>query len=398
MWRLCLFGFAVAVVLVFAGTSRGTASSPEYSFRAFLPSLSKDSEAGAPLANTPAASYLTYDVGPRVPAEDLAQIKRGIALAQSLLSSAGAGDIAPDVQRSITVKVVADGRGNQEPGGGGACCTAFSAGRIRPFFDVRHPAWDSRAPGQNGEQHHVGTAAHEYGHGWQRYLGCISDNEDPMGWWYDEGVANYIARETLARSGLMTREQWDAIQIHNALYTGGAAAPLERYESSNLLWPGYMGSLAITNLAERSSIGFRAIRVACEEVAHGHDVDQAFKAAFGITRTAFYKERETFRLGLVPDPRVISGTFSAPAAGYAVQACTHGTETWRCYATLPLPADGPFDIRVGRGLYTLNVLGPGGSWLGRVTTAGGLDVSGLQPFLVVSVEESDASGLKVSYR
>src|SRR5581483_4054157 len=91
------------------------------------------------------ATLLTYDVGPDVPAADLNDIKTGILDAQRFFDAQLGGDISINQKVAITVKVVATGLGNQDPGGGGACCTGLAASGARPFFDVRHPQWISQS-------------------------------------------------------------------------------------------------------------------------------------------------------------------------------------------------------------------------------------------------------------
>ena len=97
-------------------------------------------------------SVLQYDVAPDVPRRELEPIKEGIWIAQGFLSSSMGGDIPANVKRGITVKVVATGMGNQERGGGGACCTGLDDSGARPFFDVRHPHWLNQPRGDLGDK------------------------------------------------------------------------------------------------------------------------------------------------------------------------------------------------------------------------------------------------------
>lgn len=235
-------------------------------------------------------SFLIYDIADNVPGLDVQEIKTGIGYAQTDIENHFGGDIPPEIQSDITVKIVATGNGNQEPGGGGSCCTGLAESGARPFFDVLHPHWvDTPPPPYTLPLHHQTTAAHEYAHGWQWYLGCLDIHSQPLGDWMNEGIAHYIGHASFLRNGLMSADEVRDFQLSSAIFTGEADVPLESLEMSQGLWPGHVGYLAIEFLVLESSSGPMAIRTICEDVGNGVSVDQAFADAFGMTKAYFYE-------------------------------------------------------------------------------------------------------------
>lgn len=148
-------------------------------------------------------SELIFDVAEDVPDEDLQTIKSGIEIVRIYIQEFLGGDIPTEIRSTTTVKVVATGLGNQEPGGGGACCTAFSEENpsgVRLFFDVLHPQWIlAGGPGKvidgvfvtDRDKNRLQRGAHEYAHAWQNSIGCISLHDQRMGFWLNEGIAEY---------------------------------------------------------------------------------------------------------------------------------------------------------------------------------------------------------------
>lgn len=232
---------------------------------------------------------LMYDVAPNVPAADLALIKAGISEADTFLASYVGGGIPAGIQSRITVKVVATGLGNQERGGGGACCTGLDESGARPFFDVKHPNFDISSPpgiahwsvSANKEK----TAAHEYTHGWAWSLGGITIHSQPLGDWLNGGLAEYIAYSTMISLGKMQMTDVDAFMLSSAIYTGEAARCLSFLENSNMsgagLWPGHTGYLAVKALVTNSTNGILSIRIVNQDIGVGMTFDQAFQHAFG---------------------------------------------------------------------------------------------------------------------
>jgi hypothetical protein len=249
---------------------------------------SSDNTVYLPVISKP--SLLNFDIATNVPAKDVEEIKTGISYMQMDVMNHFGGDIPPDVQATITVKIVATGEGNQEPGGGGSCCTGLAESGARPFFDVFHPNWAVTPPlPYTLTLHHQTTAAHEYAHGWQWYLGCLDIHSQPLGDWMNEGIAHYIGHAPFVRNGIMSADEVRDFQLSSAIFTGEADVPLESLEMSQGLWPGHVGYLAIEFLAAESLSGPMSIRTICEDVGNGISVDQAFYDVFGMTKEYFYE-------------------------------------------------------------------------------------------------------------
>ena len=116
-------------------------------------------------------------------------------------------------------------------------------------------------------------------------------------------MGEYVANRAAVRAGLfMSDEVVTEFMISAAVSTGEAAVPLE----SLAIWAGHIGFLAVQQLVERSPNGVASLKIVCEEVGFGADIDQAFKTAFGVTRSQFYEDFEPYRMSLaaslVPPP------------------------------------------------------------------------------------------------
>ena len=245
------------------------------------------------VALTPEPTLLKYDVAADVPAIDLADIKTGILDAQRFFDSQLAGDIHVNQKVGITVKVVATGLGNQDPGGGGACCTALDESGARPFFDVRHSNWVNEfAQRWTVDTGKKKSAAHEYTHAWAWSLGGLSIHSQPLGDWMNEGIAEFGAYSSEANAGNLRISDADAFELSSAISTGEAARCLAVLENSNQsgtgLWPGHIGYVAIKALMTRSQYGILAVRRVNEDIGARMTLDQAFQDAFGISRQDFY--------------------------------------------------------------------------------------------------------------
>lgn len=238
-------------------------------------------------------TLLRYDVEPTVPAIDLANIKAGILGAQRFLDLRLGGDITVNQKLGITVKVVSTGVGNQDRGGGGACCTALDGSGARLFFDVRHRDWINQfAQRWTVDTGKKKSAAHEYAHGWAWSLGALTINSQPLGDWMNEGIAEFVAYSSEANGGNLAMPDADAFELSSAIITGEATRCLSSLENSNQagtgLWPGHIGYVAIKALVARSQYGILAIRRVNEDIGTGMTFDQAFQDAFGISKQDFY--------------------------------------------------------------------------------------------------------------
>ena len=244
---------------------------------AFLPSCATESRE---YSNKETVTFLQYDVARDVPWRELEAIEEGISKAQYFLASQMGGDIPVNVQRGITVKVVATGLGDQEFGGGGACCTALDQAGARLFFDVRHPDWLAQVEFQKRK-----IAAHEYTHAWAWSLGGLTSDSRPLGGWLDEGLAEYIAYETFIRSGEIRRSHARAFVLNAAMHTGQASRCLATLERSDI-WPGHIGYIAVEKLVTESHNGIGSLRIVNQQARQGLDI--AFERAFGMSRRQFY--------------------------------------------------------------------------------------------------------------
>lgn len=249
-----------------------------------------------------APELLQFDVGEGVPTAQLGTIKTGIRLAQEVLDAEFGGDIR--TARPITVKVVATGQGDQQQGGEGSCCTAFDDQGARPFFDVRHPGspWTQDPLSDRSGAHR--TAAHEYAHGWQNSLGCITKFGQLLPGWMNEGIAEYVGYRAVIRAREATAEIARSSELSAAVYTGEAARGLETLEvpGSYSIWVGHIGYLAVELLASNSPLGPLSVRGVCEAAAAARGfesptpfdatdsaVDDAFRRAFGMDRKELYR-------------------------------------------------------------------------------------------------------------
>jgi hypothetical protein len=258
-------------------------------------------------------------------------VKGGLIMAQDFLEGRLAGGIPDPVRRDVTVKIAASGRGNEEEGGGGACCTAFSAASatfrptatvvdnvgatatavtqivareslIRPFFDVAHPDWNQGAsrPVQLGywtaASDSQKTVVHEYTHSWQQHVGCISQFNQPLGRWINEGLAEYIAYEAMIARGNMRRSDVLDHMLVSARATGQLDRPLREFGGATSdIWPGHVGYLAMDRLVPAAPSGIQALRTVCEEMAKGASLSSAFSTSFGIGLENFYEQFEVVR-------------------------------------------------------------------------------------------------------
>jgi hypothetical protein len=236
---------------------------------------------------------LIWDIAPNVPEADVIDIRTGISLAGSYLSNVLGGDIPDAFRQTMTVKLVATGNGNQEPGGGGSCCTGLSDGdpNGRPFFDVFHEHWDraqSPSPYWTLQVDKWRTAAHEYTHAWQNSLGCLYKNNQPLGDWLNEGIADYVGHHALVSAGIMNSSLISEDIKGKAKNAGQTDIPLQTFESDPPTWPGHIGYLAVDWLVNQSPVGIQSLANICTLVASGNSGDDAFEQAFGIAKADFY--------------------------------------------------------------------------------------------------------------
>lgn len=238
-------------------------------------------------------SGFQFDIGAGVSQAEVDTISEGFAIARSYIGPVLGGDIPKSFREASIVKIVATGEGNQEVGGGGSCCSAFSTsipehGRI--FFDVLHSDWINASP-LGLQLDHLHSAAHEYTHVWQLSLGCISIFNQPLGFWLNEGIAEFVSYSALVAHGLMTTRQVSQFEYSSAAFTGELDFPLSHFGGTTAsIWPGHVGYLAVAELVHSAPEGELSIRRICERVDAGVTVEDAFLASFGISLNDFYNE------------------------------------------------------------------------------------------------------------
>ena len=254
----------------------------------------------------PGPSSINYDITPNVPERQEQIIKTGLQIAQDFLDSELGGGISTEARKNIMVKIVATGRGNEERGGGGACCTAFSetggVSTMRPFFDVAHPHWDFPASARRYwtlKADHRKTVVHEYTHVWHHHLGCITKFWQPLGNWIQEGTAEFVATEAMIESGEMDRSEVMEVMLSRARGSGEFSRPLRDFAEGAIgdsgIWPGHVGFLALHRIVPSALGGILSLRTLCEEVGDGASVPAAFETAFGVSLDDFYADFEKYR-------------------------------------------------------------------------------------------------------
>ncbi|GAB3454063.1 hypothetical protein GCM10027321_04930 [Massilia terrae] len=255
-----------------------------------------------------------WDIAANVPPDQAAIVKGAAVLAQTFIDSKLGGGLPAAVRTATTFKVVASGLGNQELGGGGSCCTALAVGpggssQLRPFIDVKHSDWDRPADSSvyahwTQLADHQKVVVHEYTHAWQSSLGCLSISVQPLGFWINEGLAEFVANEAMFAQGSMSRADVRQFMLQSADYTGELGMPLRQLGgTSAAVWPGHIGYLAIDYLVGRAPAGIGAVRILCEQVAAGATTAAAFRTAFGVDMDSFYTDFEALRPQLVIQAR-----------------------------------------------------------------------------------------------
>ena len=261
-------------------------------------------ETYAPLIADELGGYI-YDIGPAVPAAQVAVIRRGLAIARAYIAKTFGEEIPERIRTRMTVKIVATGRGNEEPWGGGAAATAFTDSLYpRPFFDVAHPEWDqdTRGRGWTREADNIKTVVHEYVHDWQMVLGALSLRRQELGNWMNEGIAEYIAYQAMVDAGLM---KWGDITRFMAAAPRGPQLdnPLSVFGTTNTpAWAGHVGFLAIDWLVAETPEGIMALKTIANEVLAGRSQKEAFANAFGLELDDFYRQFEPYREALRKNP------------------------------------------------------------------------------------------------
>jgi hypothetical protein len=236
----------------------------------------------APRPTPPSPAGVSYAIGDRVNATDIAEVHEGVARAGAYLAANAGGDRA----KGVTVNVrVGDGTERY-------CCLT-----IGPSFEIvtSNLAWsappaaapDTWTPSTERKE----LAAHEYVHLWQYAMGGSACMLGPR--WLSEGMAESLAYRSLVDAGLIPAANMDVFakrQLRSARYV-----TLRSLESA---WPADANPFAVGYLAVDRMLaanGPLALRTWCARVGRGEDWRSAFTGAFGQTPDAFYASFEDFR-------------------------------------------------------------------------------------------------------
>lgn len=242
--------------------------------------LNPDGSAPAPTPASPAG--VTYAIGDRVNASDIAEVHEGVARAGAYLAASVGGDRTDRV--TVNVRV---GDGTER-----YCCLT-----VGPSFEIvtSNLAWsappaaapDTWAPTTERKE----LAAHEYVHLWQYAIGSSACMLGPR--WLSEGMAESLAYRSLVSAGVIPAANMDVFtrrQLQSARYV-----TLRSLETG---WPADANPFAVGYLAVDRMLaanGPLALRTWCARVGRGEDWRTAFTGAFGQTPDAFYASFEAFR-------------------------------------------------------------------------------------------------------
>jgi hypothetical protein len=242
--------------------------------------LNTDGTAPPPTPGSPAG--VTYAIGDRVNAADIAEVHEGVTRAGAYLAANAGGDRA----NRVTVNVrVGDGAERY-------CCLT-----IGPSFEIvtSNLAWsappaaapDTWTPSTERKE----LAAHEYVHLWQYAMGGSACMIGPR--WLSEGMAESLAYRSLVSAGVIPAANMDVFttrQLRNARYVTLRSLETEWPADAN---PFAVGYLAVDRMLAAN--GPLALRTWCARVGRGEDWRSAFTGAFGQTPDAFYASFEVFR-------------------------------------------------------------------------------------------------------
>lgn len=245
---------------------------------------------------------LRFDVGAGVPKADLALIKSGLQLAEDYANE-HLGGVDPKLRQEMLVTVVATGKGNYEeapPGSIGDPASSFYHNAPGPFFDVAHKAWKRGGGGVwTLDSYRTETVAHEYGHLWMYSLGAFSQGFQTMTRWMNEGIATYYGYATVVADHRLTFAQARTL----ALASAGKEMPVSLDTLPTNIWPGDAGFLAIDWLVSESPNGLLSLRKFGSNLGQGQPVEVAFKGAFGLELSDFYRQFEPWRKIVLASPK-----------------------------------------------------------------------------------------------
>ncbi len=239
---------------------------------------------------------LDFHIAPDAPQAEVSLVQAGLDRGQDYLDAEVGGGIPRRVRDTIPVRIVATGRGNEEPGGG-ACCTALStspngASIVRLFFDVAHTGWldrSARLPWSRQADRRA-RAAREYALAWQHELGCLDPARSLVGW-LREGIARWVGYQALITSGAVAAAEVLDYARRSAAEAGQLSRPLASLAATDSPSSSdHVGYLAVDWLVQAAPDGPLALRSVCEAVGAGDELEPAFEAAFGTSVERFYAD------------------------------------------------------------------------------------------------------------
>jgi hypothetical protein len=229
-----------------------------------------------------------------VPESEVSLIVDGLNRANAHLESEYGGSIPAAMLKKIRIRIEASGKGSEESGGAPAAMN-WSKGLPKLYFDVKHREWNQ------GDQEHgwsesdkkLKVGIHEYVHAWQ---GTLTKKGLSGVRWIDEGIAEFIAFDTMVAAGLMEQSDVDHYLIVTAKNSDGLSRPLKSYSSIRDVWPGEVGAIAIDWLVSESTEGRKSTRKFAEQLGQGKKMSVAFNSSFGMKLEKFYEHFELYRV------------------------------------------------------------------------------------------------------
>ena len=249
-------------------------------------------------------SLYQYKIGDNVDDSAIINIQEGLERGEAYFAehlNLRDGEFNP---KEITINVVATGKGDPHPAGGGSCCVAMptSSTSVRIFLDVVHKYFKQK-PGIyrshliNKQQ----TVVHELVHALQAQLGAttvadIQRENKLMPGWMNEGMAEYLAIEAMLYSGESSRRKALEQALAFAIGGGGMKHPLKAYARSNWpAWPGHVGVLALYGLLDHSGKKAYSLIDYARLVGQGTPHNQALEQVYGISQADMYAKVEAWR-------------------------------------------------------------------------------------------------------
>jgi len=211
--------------------------------------------------------WLETDVTP----EDRVQIRRGLSAVQAYISTT--------LESSLPVLACFDVRAsNVGPAG-----SAMEKGNQVLFLSTPQ-GWPGKQPWQMAK-----VAAHEYVHVWQEDVAGSAYSSSSV--WLIEGMAEWMAYQSLAEAGILTQDQIPAPSGKRK----ALAPPLELLETpqgwNGTLQPYGQAFQAVDQLIMGKSLA--AFESYLGDLSKGLSWQDAFKAAFELPPAAFYKRFDT---------------------------------------------------------------------------------------------------------